>query len=122
MKTYNCSGCVKGINMCERMPCRPTPDEAIKLMEAGYSERLIIETRYTSDDELVELLKPRGTEGDRGRCTFLTPDNLCEIEGLKPLEGRAACCKKPDDGYNVLAEITKMWVGREEIADRWTQR
>lgn len=120
MKEYSCVDCVTGITMCKNMPCRPTPEEAVQLIEAGYKKRLIIETRYDLDDQEVEIIKPMSQNGKTyGRCTFLTKDDRCEIQDLKPLEGRTACCKAPDDGYSNLVKITDMWAtaaGRK-IAD-----
>lgn len=91
-----CDTCV---SMCERRPCWPLPDEAQKLIEAGYGPRLMRDWWCRWPDDVV-ILSPAivGEEGKyapvwpTGRCTFLTDNKKCELhdKGLKPFEGHVA--------------------------------
>ena len=82
--------------MCKDRPCWGTPEEIQKIIDAGHGDKLMKDWWVAEPDILI--LSPAivgyenetAPESPRGRCTFLTPDNMCEIHDLKPLEGKAA--------------------------------
>lgn len=103
-KETTCS-CQKCVSMCKDRPCWPTPEEAERLIENGFADKLMLDwwCGGGEGDTDIYLLGPaiEGHEGQRapywpwGRCNLLTKDGLCSLhdKGLKPLEGRAASCK-----------------------------
>lgn len=50
--SIECTGCHKGIRMCYNVPCKGTPEEFMKIMDAGFAMNLQLDTTF--DD--VELL------------------------------------------------------------------
>lgn len=70
-------------------PCFPTPEEAEKLVAAGYKDRLALTQWGDQPGKEYFLIAPKINESTTG-CTFLTNDGLCILhdKGLKPLEGR----------------------------------
>ncbi len=116
--------------MCQQRPCWPTPDEAIAIIDAGFGPRLMLD--YWAGDENThrDILCPaivgyerRGAPyWPRGRCTFLTSDNLCELHdlGLKPHEGRLASCDSTLTPPDLHADTALLWpVGSHPVIDRW---
>lgn len=74
-----------------KTPCLGTPDDIIRLIEAGYGDRLtltywIIGMLLGKLDRPIPMVQSIQTEDG---CTFFH-DGLCEIhdKGLKPSEGR----------------------------------
>lgn len=130
----NCPTCV---GMCARRPCWGTPDDARKLIAAGYGPRLMRD--YWSGgggedgDRDIHLLSPAiaGKEGREasfspfGRCTFLTPDGFCELHdlGLKPTEGRAANCEREvdEEAYELHHDVAFAWNSLEAqvLVEEW---
>lgn len=108
MSRQSCQ-CKECVLACMTRPCWGTPDDAKKLMAAGFADRLMLDVWPTPDYREVELLCPAvvgyegkdapdpterigivslaavsllsGTmlENPYGRCTFLTEDNKCEL-------------------------------------------
>lgn len=84
--------CEKCRNQC-RTPCLGTPDDIVRLIEAGYGDRLSV-TSWMAGILIgvcsgpVLMIQP--TREVNGWCTFRRPDGLCELhdKGLKPTEGR----------------------------------
>lgn len=132
-----CDTCVA---MCHHRPCWPLPEEAEKIIEAGYGHRLMLEYWELDVDEgkgregKIFLLSPgiRGAGGrhapwyPRGTCLFLRQDR-CELHelGLKPIEGRSVSCKTPDETkeMNVHTAIPPLWdteKGRS-IVEEWKE-
>lgn len=76
-----------------RTPCLGTPEDIIKLIEAGYVDRLK-PTMWLTGMALGKLTYPipmiQAEAMDNGWCTFRRDDGLCELHdlGLKPTEGR----------------------------------
>ena len=112
--------CSKCGEMCNR-PCWPTPDEAQKLIEAGYGDRLMLDywvgDGYAGGD--IRLISPanQGYEGKmapswpQGACTFYK-DGLCGLHdlGLKPIEGRRATCPtKGEQPGHLHREVAETW-------------
>jgi hypothetical protein len=114
--------------MCRTRPCWGTPEEIKKIIDAGFRTRLMKDywdgTRET-DYKHVFMLSPAivGYENSdappepRGKCTFLTKDNKCELHdlGLKPYEGRVSCCKVSHK-TNVHKECALSWNNPEAQA------
>ena len=89
--------------MCQHRPCWPTPDDAQRLVEAGYADRLMVDWWFDRDkNKTLYLLTPAimGHESGEapahpeGQCTFLDEAGLCRLHdlNLKPTEGRIALC------------------------------
>lgn len=109
-------------DMCKN-PCIPVPEEAEKLIQAGYgsrlTNRLVFDSRTYEDVEILVPANP-GFEG----CTFRTLDGLCELHSLdlKPLEGRLANHNTPS-GYGLNEYVKSRWncdLGRE-IVTKWKE-
>jgi len=47
-----CQGCERGMKFCQR-PCWPTPDEARRLIDAGYGDRLMMDFWAGSDPHMI---------------------------------------------------------------------
>lgn len=114
--------------MCQR-PCWPTPEEAQKLIDAGYGDRLMNDYWCRKGGD-IQILSPacKGSENGfapfwpTGGCTFQDKDGLCELHNLdlKPLEGRKALCKGRTPKY-LHEKIAKMWDNPEaqELVGKW---
>jgi len=121
--TYSCPGCDAGIGYCKSRPCWGTPEEIKRIRAAGFGHRLMTdwwegdsftngETVLMSQPALVGCEDKRAPQWPRGRCTFLTAEDKCELHdlGLKPLEGRTSCCKSSDDDRHVRRHIVRLWM------------
>jgi hypothetical protein len=94
--------------MCYHTPCIGTVDDIEKIIDAGYANNLMLDwwcggTKDSNPfEEDVMYLIPAivGSEGKQakfartGKCSLLI-DNKCSLhdKGLKPIQGRLACCK-----------------------------
>jgi len=83
--------CQKCKQQC-KTPCLGTPEDILRLIKAGYKERLAITHWWVGIargklDFPVIMIQAR--QEDNGYCTFFH-DGLCELHdlGLKPTEGR----------------------------------
>ena len=83
--------CQKCKQQC-KTPCLGTPEDILRLIKAGYKERLAITQWWVGIargklDFPVIMIQARQEEN--GYCTFFH-DGLCELHdlGLKPTEGR----------------------------------
>lgn len=101
--TCACETC---INMCRTRVCWGTPEDALKLIKAGFGNRLMndywLGGRYDDGYSDISLLCPASTGYDGlmapeerkllGPCVFLTSEGMCELHtlGLKPTECRLA--------------------------------
>lgn len=90
-KQTNCK-CQLCKSQC-RHPCLGTPEDIAKLINTGYSNRLMIINWAGAQDlgvynKDVAMVTPK-LDKEKGACTFFT-DGLCELHdlGLKPTEGR----------------------------------
>ena len=128
-KETECS-CQKCKDMCRKRVCWPTPEEADKLIDAGFSNRLMED--YWADEEDIMIICPaiKGYEGEfapwwpTGGCCLQDKDGLCILHdlGLKPLEGRIADCKETEaGGRNIHEEIAMMWEGDcgKAVVEKW---
>ncbi len=121
---------------CRRRPCWPTPDEARRLIDKGYADRLMVD--YWSGDGFdggdIYLLCPAIVGHEQniapfmpvGRCTFLTDNELCELHdpGLKPIEGRIASCKFELDSKKEHWKVVATWNNKnsQDFVDKWRRR
>lgn len=97
--TIECKGCQKGVEMCKRNPCLPTPEEVLDLISRGYAKSLAMDYYTTYDDIMVKTISiaMKGREGQRNnsygeRCLLI--NNECSIHSFKPRGG----------GYGLLQE------------------
>lgn len=117
-----CDQCVK---MCRTFPCRPTPDEVMR-MPREIQARLMIQPDGATLHEVPHL--QAGTKGHEGQCapdfepcfgrvskprvcTFLTKQGKCELHGQhKPFEGRVADHRNSDrEATAALEHLGKEW-------------
>jgi Fe-S-cluster containining protein len=122
--TCACGQCQE---MCKNRPCWPTPDEAKKLIEAGYGSRLMDD--YWVGEPDIHLLCPaiKGFEGKGapwspyGKCTFLTDEGLCEIHHMKPVEGRKAMHQgKYNNGIHQAVAV--LWEYYDPFIEEWREK
>ncbi len=98
--TQDCT-CKVCKNYCRR-PCWPTPNEAKKLIEAGYAKRLMRDWwvgNFNGGGGDVYIICPASPgysgcaspERPVNGCVFFNAKGLCDLHhaGLKPKEGRA---------------------------------
>jgi len=114
--------------LCKRQcvhPCLGTPDDMIRILEAGYQDRVMF-IRWTgaldmgvhnSDIPMItSLLDPV-----KKSCTFFT-DGLCELhaQGLKPTEGKLSHHSTELSTFDVKRSIgwavAKEWMKLDFIA------
>lgn len=132
MPSVDCptGGCDRCVQMCSNRPCWGTPEDARRLIAAGYGSRLMADYWAVARDGDALIIAPaiEGYESKhapfwpRGRCTFLTPDGKCELHdlGLKPTEGRIADCREDEDskanGNGVHRAVADSWMNEEAQA------
>ena len=132
--------CEKCISGCRRMPGLFAPAQATQAIEAGLADRLMA-VGYHDDRGTYRALAPLTSPKDgvyhptaitphlrletasaKGRCTFFTADDRCEIHasGFKPLEcASALLCKTSGGDVASNTEIRDAWAspeGRRVIA------
>ena len=134
-KACDCEVCR---SMCKR-PCWPTPQDAKKLMDLGYGDRLMID--YWAPDDFLdhtEILVPafHGLEKDYAPssmselfryekevgCNFLTAGGHCEIHSIcKPTEGHLASCKGTPRELHL--QVAQTWDTPEAkaLVERWKE-
>lgn len=100
-----------------RTPCLGTPDDIIRLIQAGYADKLsltawMVGIRLNKLDFPIPMVQARMTENG---CIFFK-DGLCELHdlGLKPTEGKLSNHTIRLDNY--IFEMSLTWnVAREWI-------
>ena len=143
----DCKGCEKGIGFCKR-PCWPIPEEAQRLIDEGYGDKLMLDFWGSGgEEENIYILAPAnpgyesklapgsdpfefvfsmllGRSPLSSGCTFQTPDNLCSLhdKGLKPFEGRRTCCK--NNGSGLHEAVAREWDNEEakKIVSNWKEK
>jgi hypothetical protein len=101
----SCGTCKK---MCRTECCIGTPEDIVKIAEAGYVDNLSISQYavgvYYGELPMIQMIQPKFLR-DKGRCSFLNDDGLCMLHdiGLKPTEGKLADCKSGPTPYNESA-------------------
>lgn len=98
--------CLICVMMCTT-PCWPTPDEAQRLIDAGYGHRLQLETE-PHGSRILKVIVPKSRGG---WCTFNSERGNCVLhkKGLKPLEGRLASCKEFTPGQDIRNHVVEFW-------------
>jgi len=120
LKKVDCGSCEKGVQMCKTYPCFVTFQEAKKLIDLGFQDKLMLDW-WENDDLQIDfyllscantgLEKTLATQSREGQCTFLTQDNKCQIHNIcKPIEGQSACCKKSNKSARSLHDsVARTW-------------
>ncbi len=111
-------GCAKCQSQCH-IPCLGTPEDILKLIEAGYADRLA-PTEWAAGmimgvcDQPVYMLQAR--QEDNGYCTFFH-NGLCELhdKGLNPTEGRLSHHSIKIDNFNPRKSLS--WLVAKEWLD-----
>lgn len=107
--------CEKCKSQC-KTPCLGTPDDILKLIKAGYGNKLSI-TDWGFGMIVGEILYPirmiQAIKTTKG-CIFFK-DGLCELhdKGLKPTEGRLSHHEVAEDNINFKKSVT--W----NVAKEW---
>ena len=117
--------------MCQRRPRWPTPDDARRLIDAGYADRLMVDWWFDRDlNKTIYLLTPAIAEREggeapahpEGACTFLNAGGLCQIHdsGLKPTEGQIALCGNRTPA-GLHEQVARMWNDdkAQALIDHW---
>ncbi len=130
-KDFQACACPECVAMCRHRPCWPTPNDAQRLIEAGYADRLMVDWWFDRDkSKTIYLLSPAivGRESGEapahpeGQCTFLDEAGLCRLHdlGLKPTEGQIALCdNRTPEGLH--EQIARTWdeANAQALIDRW---
>jgi hypothetical protein len=114
----SCDNCKK---MCTT-PCLGTPNDIIKLIKAGYGDKLI-GTQWAVGlicgvvNDTVDMIQPIQNENG---CIFRTKEGLCELhdKGLKPTEGKLAhhTDKMPNSFKDTLNfKVAMTWVDENGV-------
>lgn len=109
-------------NQC-RTPCLGTPDDILRLIEAGHQDKLAV-TYWCVGMFLGRLNYPivmvQVVTTDKGWCVFYH-DGLCELhdKGLKPTEGRLSHHSLSHENYSFSKSLTyhvaKEWLEKDNI-------
>lgn len=124
--------------MCSH-PCWPTPDEAVALINAGFSGKLMADFWVNTDRPDTDILCPAvpgyeneyapqwiGFSPKDSGCVFQSDDGLCKLHdmGLKPIEGRLAMgCADDDENNNTHRHVFEMWDNEDaqKLVNDWRQ-
>ena len=126
-----CNGCWKGVFMCRLRPCWGTVEDFKKIIDAGYSDRLMIDyykDEEINNDERIYFLcgANNGNEGSKadwnpkGTCSFLE-DEKCIIHDIKPTIGAIACCKRKINIKKNNHICLETWLTQEgtDLIEKW---
>lgn len=122
--TESVCACAVCVGFCQKHPCLGTPEEAEKLLDAGFADRMMLDCWYypsmshPEKTENVYRVQPAG-KGNEGKqagfwapfkewpCTMLTEEGKCLLHdpGLKPLEGRVASHEKIETGHDEVEKL-----------------
>lgn len=126
--------CARCVEMCRTYACLPTPEEAESLINAGYGDRMMLDTRPAiSDPKLLVLTLMPAMKGYERRispmqlgisdCSFLVNER-CALHDLdlKPLEGKFNLHDTMDDQANKIVYYIKLlWSlsSGKAIVNKW---
>lgn len=126
--------CEKCISMCsDNKPCWGLPEEIERIIELGYSDKLMLVYYLNKNLKPVQILAPAliGYEKkiapviQRGRCTFLDSQNECILHKyeLKPLEGRVASCKSVNC-IQLREDLASLWDTEKgkDLVKKWKKK
>lgn len=119
-KPVSCK-CEQCKSQCRTNPCLGTPEDIIRLIEAGYADRLAATTwlagmKMGACDHPIEMIQPL-YDNEKKACTFFT-NGLCELhdKGLKPTEGKLSSHLIQEDNFNpkksIAYNVAKTWEER----------
>lgn len=118
--------CQKCKQQC-KTPCLGTPEDILRLIKAGYKERLA-PTHWCVGMALGKISYPvlmiQARQEENGFCTFFH-DGLCELHdlGLKPTEGRLSHHSITKENYkfgkSLSWNVAKEWM--DERNDEYIQ-
>lgn len=97
--------CEKCKSQCQS-PCLPTPEDAIKLIQNGFSNELQVINWYSPFRKGNDVLLIAPKQHENGYCIFFQ-DGLCKLHniGLKPTEGRLSHHSQNLNGFNPKKSI-----------------
>jgi hypothetical protein len=113
--------CERCKDMCRRRVCWPTPEQAERIINAGFADRMMLD--YWEGNQRIYIVAPasKGNEAavspwwPGGPCCLQGEDGLCQIHslGLKPVEAMVAYCgdsgdKEKEAAYDELHEAVAM--------------
>lgn len=117
--TCRCEACR---NQC-RTPCLGTPDDILRLIEAGHRDKLAV-TFWCVGMVLGRLAYPivmvQAITTEEGWCVF-HHDGLCELhnDGLKPTEGRLSHHSITKENYTfskgLAYNVAKEWLEKDNF-------
>ncbi|KKK49126.1 hypothetical protein LCGC14_3138210, partial [marine sediment metagenome] len=127
--------CISG---CYRRPGWMTPAEARALIDAGHSDKLMLEcwlpTGYEGEEVQLLAVAVRGSESGIatfdpcGCCTFLSSGERCEIYELRPLEcALSVACddERTTEAYlpQLVVEVYEAWQpdDSQALVDEWKE-
>jgi hypothetical protein len=114
--------CNRCQSQCKRTPCLGTPEDILKLIMAGYGDRLSL-TIWAAGmlmgvvDHPVEIIAPI-YDKEKGACTFFQ-NGHCELheKNLKPTEGKLSHHSLVREDFipqkNLTWNIVKEWMNLE---------
>ena len=109
--------CGRCVAMCERCPCIGTPQDMLRLIEAGHRDKLA-PTLWAAQgfENAVEMIaidaQGMNDPGVLSPCPFLR-DGLCGLHdsGNKPTEGVLASCQHTqEEAARILAAVVASWL------------
>ena len=105
---------------CQQRPCWPTPEEAQALIDEGHGDRLMLDHwgRLDSEGGNIYILSPAIVGYEKmgapfapfGQCVFYNEGD-CEINELKPIEGRMVSQGKAD--RELHKRVADLWDNQE---------
>ena len=115
-KQTNCD-CELCQQQCRILPCLGTPEDILKIIEAGFGERVIMTYWWSGllmgvADRVIGMVQPRMTPTG---CTFFK-EGKCELHdlGLKPTEGKLSHHLPRKDDLNphksIAWAVAKTWI------------
>lgn len=126
LKNIECS-CQQCKDMC-KLPCWPTPEEADRLIENGYADKMMLDywVRQGGDILLICPAEKGSEKGDasylrNNGCVMQDEKGLCKLHdnGLKPIEGRVTSSHSPmDDLHEAVAFSWDNDFGKS-IIEKW---
>lgn len=104
-------------------PCLGTPQDILKLVKAGYAERLALTDWFAGmmmgcTDHGITMIQAKG---ENGWCTFYH-DGLCELhdKGLKPTEGKLSHHTIKLDNWtrkkSISWNVAKEWENKDNFS------
>ena len=107
--------------MCKHCPCLGTPDDILKIIKAGFADKLegttwLAGLKYGQGP--IYMVQP--LQNKNGRCAFLDKDDLCKLHnlGLKPIEGKLSSHKVGSDRLAYVVARTWLFKRNNEIIDQ----